>query len=525
MRRFIFGLSICLAGGIVAGQVKLPPSSPFPAPTSLVNFQFREVAAASGLTGYAWPSGSGFGAGLAAADYDEDGYVDVFVPTYSGTPDRLYHNNGDGTFTDVAAQVGLASTDLHRMALWFDFDNDGDLDLVTVLDCYNLNCSGTQTIRLYRQENPNQFSEVATAAGLGGTLTLGNNTQAGGIAAGDIDNDGDLDLYVSSWKDISYLFRNNGDGTFSDISASAGVGQDDTIWQPILWDFNQDGWTDLFLAIDFKVNKLYLNNHDGTFREVAAEAGVDYVGNDMGAALGDFDNDGDFDLYTTNIFKNGDHNVLFRMDGVNGNGVPVFSEVSQASGVDDGRWGWGVTWLDANHDGWLDLATVNGYRNANWSADDSRLFLSRGGATPTFANVSAAVNFNDTLWGSGLVALDYDRDGDLDLLQSCAANGPLRLSRNDEIGPRARQWLTVLPRQSGANKFAVGAVVRVTAGGLTLSRPIHAGTSYLSQEPFEANFGIPYGPATVDVQVTWPDGGVTLLAGVGKNQMIEIDRQ
>lgn len=516
----IFGLTIVAWGvATLSAQLQTPRD-----PVELINFKFTETSVVSGLTGYSWPNGSGFGAGAAAADYDEDGDIDLFVPMYEGIPDRLYRNNGDGTFSEVAAQVGLASAELHRMALWLDYDDDGDLDLVVVSDCYQLNCTGDQTIRLYRQENPDLFIDVTPSVGLGGTLTLGAGAHCAGMSAGDIDNDGDLDLYIASWKEPSYLFRNNGNGTFTDVGALAGIDIQDTLWQPILWDFNQDGWTDLFLAIDFEPNLLFLNNQDGTFREAAAAAGVDYVGNDMGVALGDYDNDGDFDMYTTNIFKDGDHNVLFRMDGIAGDGTPLFAEVSQAAGVDDGRWGWGVAWLDANHDGWLDLATVNGFRTAQWKSDDSRFFLNRGGASPTFANVSARVNFNDTYWGAALAALDYDRDGDVDLLETCAGNGPIRLLRNDQVGARKRQWLTVLPRQSGLNKFAVGAVVRVTGGGLTQSRPILCGTSFLSQEPYEAIFGIPFGAATVDVEVIWPDGAVTQLTGVAKNQVIEITR-
>lgn len=488
------------------------------------SFRYVDVAAAAGLSGAEWAAGSGFGAGAAAADYDEDGDIDLFIPTGAGTPDRLYRNDGDGTFTDIATTVGVGSTESHRMALWFDYDNDGDLDLLTVGDCYRLDCAGFQGIQLYRQEHQELFTESTTPAGLTGAFTLGDNAHAGGLAAGDIDRDGDLDLYIAFWKARSLLLANNGDGTFSDIGAAAGVDVDQPLWQPVMWDFNHDGWLDIFLAIDFKPNKLMLNNADGTFSEVAAAAGVNYDANDMGVALGDYDNDGDFDLYVTNIFRDGDHNVLYRMDGVDGDNVPVFSEVSEAAGVQDGRWGWGATFLDADRDGWLDLATTNGATKDEWLTDESQFFLSRGGPNPTFARRGAVVGFNDTYWGSALLALDHDRDGDLDLLQTCYAGGPLRLLRSDTLGRPRAGWLTVIPRQAGANKFAVGAIVRVVAGETMLSRPIHCGISFLGQEPYEAHFGIPPGSERVDLQVIWPDGHITNRSVAAINRIVEISR-
>ncbi len=511
-------LCAMLSGSIACAQLRDPRL-----PEPLTNFRFVDVAATAGISGSLWSNLSGYGAGATAVDYDDDGDIDIFVPTNLGTPDRLYRNNGDGTFTDIAAQVGVASTEQHRMALWFDYDDDGDLDLLVAGDCFRANCNGVSALRLYRQENPGHFTDVTAAAGLSGLVALNNGGHAGGLAAGDIDTDGDLDLFVASWKYPSYLLLNNGDGTFSNVGPASGVNINMQLWQPVMWDFNRDGWLDIFLAIDFRPNKLMLNNHNGTFSEVAGSAGVNYDGNDMGVALGDYDNDGDFDMYVTNIYKNGDHNVLYRMDSVDGAGVPHFAEVSFAAGVADGQWGWGTTFIDANHDGWLDLAETNG-ANDEWAQDVSRFFLNRGGANPTFADVASTTGADDTYWGSALLALDYDRDGDLDLLQTCYANGPVRLLRNDPVGARPRHWLTIVPRQTGKNKYAVGATVRVTAGTLTMSRPLMCGISFMGQEPYEAVFGIPMGTTAVDVAVIWPDGAETQLVGVPPDQMIEVTR-
>ncbi len=199
-----------------------------------------------------------------------------------------------------------------------------------------------------------------------------------------------------------------------------------------------------------------------------------------------------------------------------------FTDVARTVGVDDTSFGWGTTFLDADNDGWLDLAATNGYFGARWANDASRFFLNSGGGTVTFADVSDAVGFNDTLWGSSLIALDFDRDGDADLIQTCAAPGPMRLLENQRTGPAlANNYLVIKPRMSGPNHRAIGAVVRVSTAGLELMRLITAGTSLMGQEPAEALFGV--GSAlTADVTVQWPDGTTTALTDVTTNQVLTI---
>jgi hypothetical protein len=444
----------------------------------------------------------GHGTGAAVADFDQDGLVDLFVPQAAGVPDRLYHNLGD-RFEEIAAAVGLASTASSRAALWLDYDGDGDLDLWVAND----DQQALSSFALYRQEPGPVFTDVTVAAGVAkGPIVLQDNHHWAGLCAGDIDRDGYLDVFTAQWPGPAHLFRNTGEGTFVDISQSSGVAAERFAHQCAMADFDGDGWTDIYVAIDFEPNLLWLNQHDGTFVDGAAAAGLANAMNDMGMTLGDYDEDGDFDVYITNIFLPGHpegprHNVLLRNDTVAG--ALDFAEVSEAMGVDNGHFGWG---------------TSDGLE------DPSRFFENPGGGSP-FADVSTAAGFDDTNWGSALVAADFDRDGDLDMVQACMETeiAPrLRLLENQRpVG--AGNYLVVKPRAAGPNRFAVGALVRAHVDGRTMLRRISAGTSYMGQEPMEAFFGVGAASVVEWVTIDWPDGSRTTLTDVAANQELTVD--
>jgi hypothetical protein len=191
----------------------------------------------------------------------------------------------------------------------------------------------------------------------------------------------------------------------------------------------------------------------------------------------------------------------------------------------DGGWGWGTAFLDADHDGWLDLVATNGYYGP-WAQDPSRFFEGSGGPLPTFTDASSATAFDDTRWGSALVSLDYDRDGDLDLVQSCAPSGfepsSLRLLENRRTGTAPHNYLVVQPRMPGPNHWAIGAVVRVEVGALSMARVITAGTSFFGQEPAEAHFGLGAAAAVDRVVVEWPDGTTGEWDDVSANQVLTV---
>ena len=483
-------------------------------------FDFVDRTVEWGLTAAYLPE-DGHGSGLAAADFDDDGDIDLFVPQAAGTPDRLYRNTGAGTFEEIASSVGLASTASSRVGLWFDSDADGRLDLIVAND----DPLASSSFHLYRQQSDGTFADVTVAAGLSlAPIIINPNHHWAGICAGDLDGDGDVDLFTGQWRGPGRLLRNDGDGAFTDDSAAAGVDVDLHHHQCAIEDFDGDGRPDVFVAIDFDPNLLWRNLGDGTFADVAAAWGVSNAWNDMGVALGDYDADGDFDLYITNIWLPDNlpprHNILLRRDG--SPGAPAFTEVSTALGVDQGFFGWGASFLDADLDGDLDLAATNGWRSGDFTTDPSRFFENPGDGS-AFLDSSTAVGFDDTRWGSSLLAVDLDRDGDLDLIQGCM-DGDLKVLENEpETAGPTGHWLVVRPRTSGPNRHAIGARVRVHAGSAWRLRRISAGTSYMGQEPAEAHFGMGNASQVDTVEIRWPDGLVTSFGPVVADQIFAID--
>lgn len=510
------GVSSLLAVVVCAAAAADPP------------VKFVEVSGARGILSYT--TAFGMGGGLAAADFDADGDVDFFVPTAAGVPDQLYRNLGNGQFEEIAAQAGLASPGRHRVALWFDYDGDGALDLFVAGDCYQIDeaCTATSTLTLYRQVADAQFEDVTLATGFSDDLISDIEAHRGGMCAGDINNDGYLDLAIGLWQGDARLFLNEGDGTFADIGVSSGIGGTYlAYWQPMMYDFNDDGLLDIYFAVDFTENRFMINQGDYTFVDRAAEAALDNAMNDMGMSLGDYDNDGDPDIFITNVAKSVDfHNVLFRNDSVDDS--LLFEDQSIALDLWNGHWGWGITFLDADNDGWLDIAATNGFFADLPAFDPSLFYLNDGGNPVTFTDLSDEVGFNDTFWGSALIGLDYERDGDVDLLQTCNGSGSqpaaVRLLENRPSGTAPVQnHLVVRPRMSGANRRAIGAVVRILIGQEEQMRVVTAGTSFMGQEPAEAFFGVGSATMVDRLTVEWPGATPpTELTNVAVNQVLDV---
>ena len=299
------------------------------------NGTFTDVTTTAGVG----DTGAGFGATW--GDFDEDGYLDLYVANY-GQGNKLYLNNGDGTFTDVTSTAGVGNTGFNYGALWFDFDSDGSLDLCVT------DISG-QSIKLYRNNRNGTFTDVSTAAGVDGP------ENGVGLSWGDYDNDGHHDLFVASAGNADKLFRSNGDGTFTEEAVAAGVASWAQGFGPAWGDFDNDGNIDLFVANKNSINLLYRNNGDGTFADVTAAAGVGGDGgNSRSASWVDFDGDGDLDLSVVNY---GSANKLYR-----NNGDDTFTDVASIAGVGDTGSSMASAWGDFDGDGDLDLYVANSYQ-------------------------------------------------------------------------------------------------------------------------------------------------------------------
>jgi len=484
-----------------------------------IEFRLVDVSASLGLGRYQAMDGKG--TGLAAADYDDDGDIDLFFPAEDA--DQLYVNQlleGGGGFQERAAAAGLASTARNRVALWFDADGDQDLDLFRAND----DPADSTSFRLHVQDGTGQFRDSTAGAQLDVNANDDPLTHRGGVCAGDLNNDGLLELYCAAWGGIQRLFLNTGGGRFLEIGETSEVGVFEHQWQPMMVDLDEDGWQDLFVAVDYTANRLWINQGDLTFVDAAFSANAGNAMSDMGAYIVDYDDDGDLDLFTTNIeFYDGlgtptEYNVL--LENRSDETGLEFVEVSRDVGVWRASWAWGTTIFDADNDGLLEFAATNGFKADEWERDRSRLWTRLHPGSRKYTEDGRGVGLDDRLWGSALVSLDFDRDGDLDLAQSTMEGIP-RLLENRLWGA-SRNYLVVRPRMNGANRRAIGATVTVTVAGRSSRRLISAGTSFFGQEPAEAFFGLGDVEVVDSIRIEFPGGQARVLTNVPAGQVLTL---
>ncbi len=457
--------------------------------------------------------------GAAVGDYDDDGFVDLFVVRGGVGPPMLWRNNQTGGFEDVTAGSGLEIDDpLVTAPMFADFSGDGWLDLV-------LGGLADAPLRLFRNRGGVDFVEVTDGSGLFSSRHNFSSTMA------DYDRDGDLDLFVAHWSPdgggANHLWRRDAD-IFSPVDWRVGIAP---LYQSIDWtftanfsDLDGDGWPELLLASDFGTSRVFRNERGRRFElDTRSELSDE---NGMGAALGDYDNDGDIDWFVTSIWDpDGTPEGNW---GVTGNrlyrnrGDGSFEEVSEDAGVRQGYWGWGACFGDFDHDGWLDIFHTNGFQapNASQFLDDPvRFFHNRGDGT--FEERSQSLGLDDTGLGRGVACFDYDRDGDLDLFIA-NHSGPPRLYRND--GTSGHHWLSVRLRDDGANRHGIGARLTLTSDGFRQMREIQSGSNYLSQQPAEAHFGLAENGRIDRLHILWPDGGEQVLLDLPVDQQLLIER-
>ena len=512
-----------------AGGTMATPGFRFVDVTSSAGIQFQHNSGAFG--GKFLPET--LGSGCAFLDYDRDGWQDILLINGMDWPGhkqrrstlRLYHNNRNGTFTDVTARAGL-DVEMYGMGVAVgDYDNDGFPDIL-------ITCVGQN--RLFHNTGKGTFVDVTGASGLG--KRLGFSTSALWI---DYDRDGLLDLFVCNYvkwspehdvfcsldgKHKSYctpeayrgetcwLFHNRGNGTFEDVTASSGIFDSSSKSLGVaMLDENQSGWADLLVANDTQPNKLYRNQRNGTFKDAAVEAGLAFSSEGkaragMGVDTGDFMNSGHSGVAITN-FDN-------EMIGLYQFGGKTYEDVAAQTGVglaSKNSLGFGCVFFDGNLDGWLDLAVVNGHidetvRNIRGNvgyAQPPLLFLNNGKGGFREIAAEAGGGFERPKVGRGLAYADFDRDGDLDLLLT-TNNGPAYLYRNDQLAGNHSIRFRLVGTKS--NRDAIGATVRIFSGDLNQSRMVKSGSSYLSQSELPVTFGLEKRDRVDRAVVTWPSG-------------------
>ncbi|MBV9033542.1 MAG: CRTAC1 family protein [Acidobacteriaceae bacterium] len=548
------------AQGVASADKKPTPRSK---PSGLpFNAWFTDVAAQAGLRApvvYGRADRKDYiievvGCGVAFFDYDNDGWLDILLLSGSqlegapaGATNRLYKNKRDGTFMDVTKQAGLERMGWASSVTIGDYDNDGFEDVFITYWGSNV---------LYHNNGDGTFTDVTERAGL---LQQGPSLWNSGATWIDYDRDGRLDLFIATYLDFDpakiprpgstsncrYMdvpvncgprglrptshkfYRNNGDGTFSDVSQASGIAKlgGSFAMTAVAGDYDEDGWPDIFVACDSTPSFLLMNQHDGTFREEALERGValsqdgqEQAG--MGVAVGDFNLDSHSDIFVTHFMK--DTPGLYENDGKG-----VFNEVSLRSGlgVETRYVGWGAAAEDFDNDGWPDFFSVTGSiypeveaRFPAWPYRTPRLMYRnlRNGKFELMDDVGPGVAAFHSSRGSAVG--DFDNDGDLDILIMNMGEPPSLLRNDLKLN---QNWLKVKLVGTKSNRSAIGSRVIVEYGSRKQTKEVAAQSSFYSVNDRRLHFGLgASGSATVTV--FWTNGGVEVMEDVTSNQLIEV---
>jgi hypothetical protein len=500
------------------------------------------------------------GCGVAWFDYDNDGWLDLFFvngtrlggfPKGEEPTTHLYHNNRDGTFSDVTKQSGLARAGWGQSVCVGDYDNDGFDDLF--ISYYGKNA-------LYKNNGKGAFTDVSEKAGVAGAKTRWGS----GATFVDYDKDGDLDLFVANYIDLdlktaptpetgpclykgvmvacgppgleggkNILYRNNGDGTFTDVSDKAGILKTFGTYGlgVVAADFDNDSWPDIYVANDSAPAALYHNNKEGTFTDVGVEAGAAYSSDGkpqagMGVGVGDYDGDGLLDIFKTNF--SGDTSTLYRNLGVK-SGLLNFDDVTFTAGigVNTRFLGWGCGFVDFDNDGWLDIFLVNGHvypeveKLTTEAGYPQRKVLYQNQRNGSFKDVAEKVGgpLVEPTASRGAAFGDFDNDGDVDVVINPVNDFPVLLRTDSATN---NNWISIKLIGVKSNRDGVGARIRVVTEGKTQIDEVRSGGSYYSQNDLRVHFGLGKATKAQTIEARWPSGVVDTLNDVAAGQVVYI---
>ena len=536
---------VCCASGLA--RVGSRKTVEFVDVTAEAGISFKHVNAATGEKYYV----ETIGAGCAFLDYDNDGFLDIYLVNGAVLPGfkpegtiagKLYRNKHDGTFVDVTSAAKAGAEGIYGMGVATgDYDNDGNVDMYI---------SGFGRGVLYHNNGDGTFDDVTARSNV-----LNSGKWGTSAAFFDYDRDGYLDLFVGNYVDFqlstniycgdakkgrhtychpiqyrgtsSVLYHNNGNGTFTDSTQRAGIANSEgKALGVVASDLDGDGWTDLVVANDGVANNLYHNSGDGTFKDLGPFSGAAYSADGlaragMGIDAGDYSQDGRPDILITNFSLEGA--ALYR----NGSDH-LFTDVTFQTGLREATFmftGWGTKFLDYDNDGDLDVFLVNGHpENSIHDLDPSLTYeqpkLLLENRNGEFFDVSKTSGMN---WraaaGRGAAFGDYDNDGDIDILVT-NCNQPASLLKNS--GGSGRNWIKVKLAGTKSNRDAVGAKVKLTAGNLRQMEEVKGGSSFLSAHDLRLNFGLGDRTHVDTLDVYWPSGAVQRLKDIDANQILNL---
>jgi enediyne biosynthesis protein E4 len=474
--------------------------------------------------------------GMSVGDFNNDTWPDLYISGLGTVPDMLFINQQDGTFEDEASLYGVDRSHMGMGSAVGDVNNDGYPDLYVV----SFGPAGEQAspghCLLYINNGPDEngqysFREEAVERGVNTTMSI---VAGKGAAFGDMDLDGDLDLYVATWQftpgaDGNRIFENDGTGNFTNVSDLV-LPETSTVlrgFTPKFVDVTGDRYPELLLTCDFRTSHLFVNNgpdENGkiSYRDSTIDSSILTDNNGMGATVNDFNGDGLLDWFQTNIYVSTANyfNTLYMGIGNNESNNPMFLDQATVRGVQDNGWGWGTTSGDYDNDGDVDIVATNGW--PSWTNEPTRYWRNDGqGNFADFSNITG-LTFN--INGRGLVQFDYDKDGDLDLA-FVDNGGPFRIYRNDLGFDEFSRYLRIdlnTDRHPCLAPMGYGARVIATYAGKEHLRVVNGESGYLGQSELTLHYGLAELDQVDEVRIEWNDGSVTILEDVAADQQMTV---